>query len=43
MTIGFKYYHGFADVYKDKSGTKNNSFNLKANIRIGANKKEKTK
>jgi len=43
MTIGFKYYHGFVDVYKDKSGTKNNSFYLKANIRIGASKKEETK
>jgi hypothetical protein len=43
MTIGFKYYHGFVDVYKDKSGTKNNSFNLKANFRIGASSKEKTK
>lgn len=43
MTIGFKYYHGFVDVYKDKSGTKNSSFYLKANIRIGASKKEETK
>lgn len=42
MTLGFKYYHGFVDVYKDKPGTKNSSFNLKVNIRIGANKTEKT-
>jgi hypothetical protein len=42
MTLGFKYYHGFVDVYKDIPGTKNNSFNLKVNIRIGANNKEQT-
>ncbi len=35
-TIGFKYYYGLANVYKEKSGTKNNSLFLKVNIPIGA-------
>ncbi|MCG2462309.1 PorT family protein [Flavobacteriaceae bacterium F89] len=39
MTIGIKYYYGFIDVYKDRQGTKNNSLFLKANIPIGAAKK----
>lgn len=39
MTIGAKYYFGLVDVYKDYSGTKNNSFFLKLNIPIGAGKK----
>ena len=38
MTIGVKYYYGFVDVYKDKSGTNNNSLFLKFNIPIGAPK-----
>ncbi len=38
MTIGIKYYYGFVDVYKDKSGTKNSSLFLKVNIPIGAAK-----
>lgn len=38
MTIGIKYYYGFIDVYKDKSGTKNNSLFVKMNIPIGAAK-----
>jgi len=41
MTIGAKYYLGLTDVYKDISGTKNSSFFLKANIPIGAGKKDK--
>ncbi len=36
MTIGFRYYQGVTDVYKDRSGTKNNSIHLKMNIPIGA-------
>lgn len=40
ISIGVKYYYGFVNVYKDKSGTKNNSWFLKANIPIGAGKKE---
>lgn len=43
MTIGVKYYYGFVDVYKDKSGTNNNSIFIKANIPIGAAKKDKDK
>ena len=39
ITIGVKYYHGLTDIYKDRAGTKTSSFNLKANIRIGASKK----
>lgn len=38
MTIGAKYYYGFIDVYKEKSGTKHNTFFLKVNLPIGANK-----
>jgi hypothetical protein len=38
ITIGIKYYYGFVDVYKDKSGTKNNSLFVKVNLPIGAAK-----
>ncbi len=42
MTIGVKYYYGFANVYKGVSGTNNSSLFLKLNIPIGAAKsKEK--
>jgi len=40
MTLGIKYYIGMVDVYKNKSGTTNNSFFLKLNVPIGANKKK---
>lgn len=40
MTMGVKYYYGFIDVYKGRSGTKNSSLFLKLNIPIGAEKKE---
>lgn len=40
MTLGAKYYFGLTDVYKDISGTKNSSFFIKANIPIGAGKKD---
>lgn len=40
LTVGIRYYRGFIDVFKDKSGTKNNSINLKINIPIGAGKTE---
>jgi len=40
LTIGLKYYYGFIDVYKDKTGTKNNSLFIKVNIPIGAEKKD---
>ena len=35
-TLGAKYYYGFVDVYKERSGTKNSSIFLKLNIPIGA-------
>lgn len=42
MTIGVKYYYGFANVYKDVSGTNNSSLLLKLNLPIGAgNSKDK--
>lgn len=40
MTIGVKYYYGFANVYKGVSGTNNSSLFLKFNIPIGADKKK---
>lgn len=40
VTIGAKYYHGLTEVYKGLPDTRNRSFNLKANIRIGAKKAE---
>lgn len=38
MTIGVKYYYGFANVYKGVSGTNNSSWFIKLNIPIGASK-----
>jgi len=40
-TIGVRYYLGFLDVYKEKSGTKNSSLFLKLNIPIGASQEKK--
>ena len=40
MTVGIKYYYGFANVYKGVSGTNNSSLFLKVNIPIGASKKK---
>ncbi len=34
-TLGVRYYYGFVDVYKEKSGTKNNVLYLKVNAPIG--------
>ena len=42
-TIGVKYYYGFVDVYKNRSGTKNNTIFLKLNVPIGAGEKAKAK
>jgi len=44
-TIGARYYYGFLDVYKDRSGTKNSSLFLKLNVPIGLSleKKEEAK
>jgi hypothetical protein len=45
ITLGVKYYFGLVDVYKDKPGSKNNSFFLRLKVPIGAdaakNKREK--
>ncbi|PZX55578.1 porin family protein [Algoriphagus chordae] len=38
MTLGIKYYQGFVNVYKERSGTKNSSLFLMVNIPIGAAK-----
>lgn len=43
MTLGIKYYHGFANVYKGVSGSNNSSLFVKFNIPIGANKQSKEK
>ena len=40
MTLGIKYYYGFANVYKGVSGSNNSSLFLKLNVPIGANKKK---
>lgn len=40
-TIGAKYYYGFTDVYKDKSGTKNSSLFLRLNVPVGLSEKSK--
>lgn len=40
MTLGLKYYQGFVNVYKERSGTKNQSLFIKLNIPIGAGKAE---
>jgi len=44
-TIGVRYYYGFLDVYKERSGTKNNSLFLKLNVPFGlsADKKNEIK
>ncbi len=38
MNIGIAYYYGFANVYKDRSGTNNQSFFIVADIPIGRGK-----
>lgn len=40
-TIGARYYYGFLDVYKDRSGTKNSSLFLKLYIPIGLSNEKK--
>lgn len=41
FTIGAKYYQGFTNVYKGKSGSVNSGFFLKVNIPIGVGDKDK--
>jgi len=43
ISFGVKYYYGFANVYKDQSGTNNNSLFVKLCVPIGAEKKPKAK
>ena len=38
ITIGAKYYYGFGNVYKEKTGSRNRSLFLKLNIPIGESK-----
>jgi hypothetical protein len=40
-TIGARYYYGFLDVYKDRSGTKNSSLFLKLNVPFGLSQDKK--
>lgn len=40
-TIGVRYYYGFLDVYKDRSGTNNSSLFLKVNVPIGLSQEKK--
>ena len=40
-TLGVRYYHGFIDVYKDRSGTKNSSLFLKLLIPMGVSDETK--
>ena len=40
-TIGVRYYYGFLDVYKDLSGSRNNSLFLKLNVPIGLSMEKK--
>ena len=41
MSVGLRYYYGFVNVYKDRSGTNNSAIFAKVTVPIGANKKEK--
>ena len=40
ITLGVRYYYGLTDVYKNNSGTKNNSLFLNIHVPIGAKKKK---
>lgn len=40
-TLGARYYMGFLDVYKDKSGTRNSALFLKVNVPIGLSQDKK--
>ena len=41
-TLSARYYYGFTNVYKNKSGTNNSSFFIKANIPFGVSEEKKT-
>lgn len=40
-TLGVRYYYGFLDVYKDRSGTNNSSLFLKVNVPFGLSQEKK--
>ena len=40
-TVGLRYYYGFVDVYKERSGTKNNVLYLRLNAPIGLSQEKK--
>ena len=40
-TIGARYYMGFLDVYKERSGTRNSALFLKVNVPIGLSQEKK--
>lgn len=40
-TLGARYYYGFLDVYKDRSGTNNSALFLKVNIPFGLSQEKK--
>ena len=40
-TVGVRYYYGFIDVYKDRSGTKNSSLFLRLNVPFGISQEKK--
>jgi hypothetical protein len=40
-TIGVRYHYGFTNVYKNRSGTKNNALFLKLNVPIGVSDEKK--
>ena len=42
-TVGVRYYYGFTNVYKDRSGTNNRSLFLKLNIPFGVSDETKEK
>jgi opacity protein-like surface antigen len=42
-TIGVRYYYGFLNVYKDRSGTRNSSLFLKLNMPVGVSERTKEK
>ena len=41
VSLGLRYYYGFVNVYKGRSGTNNRSLFLKVTLPIGAKKREK--
>jgi hypothetical protein len=40
-SFGLRFYHGFTNVYKNRSGTKNRAMFFKVNVPVGAGKAKK--